>query len=86
MVQRKGKIPMNEQELLKIKEQIEEAKGEVSELQGRKKYLLQELKENWGCKTVDEAFEKIELLKKQVEDIENKIATEVGKLKNEYDF
>lgn len=77
---------MNKQELLEIKNTIEEAKKEVSELQGKKKYLLQELNEQWGCKSIEDGLHKIAEMEKQVAEIEEKIDNKIRMLKNEYDL
>ena len=45
-------MPMNEKQLLELKEEIEKAKNKLAELKGRKEYLLQELKDKWGCESL----------------------------------
>ncbi len=64
---------MTTQDLLNLKKEIEKAKSEVSELEGKRKVLLETLKTEFDCK-----FEDIEKVKK---DLENK----VGKLEKEKD-
>lgn len=77
---------MNEKQLLELKEQIDTAKDEVKELEGRKKYLLQQLKEDWGCKTLDEAEEKLDDLKEEVQTIKDKIDEGTNKLEEKYEL
>jgi hypothetical protein len=50
---------MNERELMKLKADIDQAKSKVSELRGRKDYLLQQLKTDWDCDSVKDAQLKI---------------------------
>ena len=54
---------MNEQDLLKLKKEIDSAKAEVQELTGERNYLLKELKDTWQCPTSKEA----EVLVKKME-------------------
>ncbi len=77
---------MDEKELLKLKEEIEKAKSKVSELKGRKEYLLQELQDKWGCASVEEAQNKIDTLEAEINELETTIEREIGELENEYDF
>jgi hypothetical protein len=46
---------MNERELIKLKEKIDQAKIKVSELKGKQDYLMQQLKEQYGCSSLEEA-------------------------------
>ena len=75
-----------EQELLEIKEQIERAKSNASELEGRKTLLLEQLENNWKCKTVEEGDKKVKKLEKELEDLEKKIDTAIKELEEKYDF
>ena len=77
---------MTEQDLLKLKKQIDDAKNEVNQLQGRKKYLEQQLKDNWNCKDLDAAKKKVKTLKSEVQELEEKIEEGVEKLQEKYDF
>ena len=64
---------MKEQELLELKEEIEDAKQKVSELTGQKNALLKQLKDDWGCNTIEEAEEKLKIMDKNITIISNKI-------------
>ncbi len=76
---------MNEKELLELKQEIERAKSKLSELKGRKEYLLQELYDKWGCRSLEEAQSKIDALNAEIDDLETTIEKEIGELENEYD-
>jgi predicted nuclease with TOPRIM domain len=67
---------MNEQDLLELKEEIEEAKQKVSELKGEKQALMKRLKEDWDCNSVDEAKTKLAEIEKKIEKITENI--EIG--------
>jgi len=77
---------MNEQDLLKLKKQIDDAKKEVSELEGRKKYLEQQLKEEWKCKDLDAAKKKIKTFRTEIQDLEEKIEEGIADLQEKYEF
>ena len=46
---------MTEQQLLDLKERVEDAKTQVAELNGQQTALMNQLKNDWGCKTIEEA-------------------------------
>lgn len=64
---------MKEQELLELKKEIDDAKQQVSELTGQKNALMKQLKEDWGCKTIEEAEEKLKIMDKNITIISTKI-------------
>jgi len=72
-----------EQELLKIKADIDSAKTKVSELTGQSNALLKQLEE-WGCKTIEEAERKLKEMETEVSNFESKIATGVLELESKY--
>jgi len=43
---------MDEQDLFRLKEDVEEAKQKVSELKGERQALMKQLKEEWSCDTI----------------------------------
>jgi len=75
---------INEKQLLELKEEIEKAKNKLAELKGRKEYLLQELKDKWGCESLEEAQNKIDLLNDEINNLETTIEKEIEELENEY--
>jgi len=66
-------MSMSEKDLLDLKEQINEAKTKVSELTGQKQILMRQLKETWGCDTIEQAENKLEELNKRTNSLEKKI-------------
>ena len=77
---------MDKDKLLQIKEEIEQAKTQVSQLKGRKEYLLQQLNDEWGCSTVKAARVKLDKMKKEIQDLDSKIEKGVQELEDTYDF
>lgn len=76
---------MEKEDLMDLKIQIDQAKEKVSELKGKRQYLLSELKEQWGCSTIEEAKEKIERLIIKIEKLEQTIQSGMKKLDEYYD-
>ena len=75
---------LDEQDLLDLKKDIDEAKTKQSELVGQKNALMTQLKNDWGCKTVEEAQEKLKTMGEEIEDIEDKIEKGVTDLQEKY--
>lgn len=75
---------MTEKDLLTLKEEIEEAKEKFQQLKGQKNALMQQLKEEWGCNTVEEGNTKLRELEKEVEVLSNEIVDGLEKLEKQY--
>jgi len=73
-----------EKELYKLKEKVEKAKTEVSELNGHKSALMKQLEKEWGCKTVPEAEKKLETMKKEVAKLDKDIEAGIEELEEKY--
>jgi septal ring factor EnvC (AmiA/AmiB activator) len=75
---------MDETRLFELKQEIDEAKEEVGELKGKKKLLLEQLKEQWGCASIDQAAKKMEEFSKQIQKLETSIETGLKELEEKY--
>jgi flagellar biosynthesis chaperone FliJ len=75
---------MTEKELLELKEKVDEAKQTVSELTGQKNALMKQLKDDWGCKTIEEAEEKIGTMDRDISLLEKKIEKGIKELEEKY--
>jgi len=73
-----------EKELYKLKEKVEKAKIEVSELKGHKSALEKQLKKDWGCDSVEEAEKKLETMKKEVAKLDKDIEAGIEELEEKY--
>ena len=60
---------MTEKDLLKKKEEIEQAKESLSNLKGQEKAMLKQLKDEWNCSTLPEAKQIIIKLEKEIKEI-----------------
>jgi len=75
---------LDEQDLLDLKNDIGEAKTKKSELIGQKNALMNQLENEWGCKTVEEAQKKLKTMGTEIEGIEDKIEKGVADLQEKY--
>ena len=75
---------MDQQDLLDLKEKIDQVKEKASELKGRLQGLMKDLKDDWQCDTVEQAEKKIKLMETEVEKINEKIKKGVEELEEEY--
>ena len=79
-------MSLSEQELLDIKEEIEEAEEKVSSLKGQREYLYNELEEEWDCDSLEEAREKHKEIESKLARLDEKIAENKREIEDEYDF
>lgn len=75
---------MTKRQLLELKEKIDVAKSEVATLKGRQDYLIQQLQEQWDCKTVKMAEKKVEELQVSIDNIDIEIEKGINELKSKY--
>jgi hypothetical protein len=64
---------MNEQELLELKNKINQAEAEINQLQGKKELLEKELKDTYGCKDRMSSNQMIRKLRKLAKKIDIRI-------------
>jgi hypothetical protein len=76
---------MNREELLELKEKIEEAQTKVSELNGHHSALIKQLSDDWGCESVEEAEKKLKQIKKQIEKLDMSIEEGTKEIEEKYD-
>lgn len=74
------------QELLELKELIQEAKEKAAELKGKKKGILSTLKNKYKCNTIEEAREKATNLEHEIAELEEELETGLHKLKQKYNL
>lgn len=77
---------MDEKRLLNLKQQIDDAKMEVSQLKGRRANLLDQLQEQWGCKTAKEAEAKLKKMQQETKELEQRLQTGIAELEDKYEF
>jgi predicted nucleic acid-binding Zn-ribbon protein len=82
---RRGELKMDERELLSLKKKIETSKSQVAELTGQRNYLMQELKETWGCKNVPEAEKLLVKMEKELDKMKTDLETAIANIKEQYD-
>jgi uncharacterized protein YoxC len=77
---------MTDQELLNLKKSIDNAKRQQSEMEGKKKALVETLNQKFGCKTIDQAEKKVESLSKEIDKLEKEKQELIEKLEKDYEF
>jgi predicted nucleic acid-binding Zn-ribbon protein len=75
---------LDEQGLLDLKRKIDTAKTSVSELKGHQTALMNQLKTDYGCKTVEEAEKKLKAMGKKITDLEDQIDEDIKELEDKY--
>jgi len=75
---------MDEAGLLKLKRQIDEAKQQTSELRGHQSALMQQLKTDWKCNTVEEANKLMSKMNKEKTTFNTKIEEGMEELEERY--
>jgi predicted nuclease with TOPRIM domain len=77
---------MSEKKLLALKEKIDRSKEKLNELAGRESHLLEQLKEEFDCSTLQEANDELELLESEISNLESKITNGLEELEEKYDI
>lgn len=74
---------MTETELLELKQQIDDAKSTIKNLEGRRDLLMEQLKEKWGLKTIAEAEKKVKSLETSIEKYDTQIEESTAELEKQ---
>jgi hypothetical protein len=77
---------MTEIQLLEAKEKVDKASREVSELTGEQTALLKQLKEELGCKTLEEAKAILKTKKRELDKIDEEIEKLSEELESKYEL
>ncbi len=75
---------MKENELLDLRDTINDAKIKVSKLEGRLEQLLSELKDKWSSSTLNDARDKLNEFNSKIEKLQNKINIGLNELEIKY--
>jgi hypothetical protein len=76
---------MTEQDLLKLKQKIDDAKRQTSELKGHKTALMNQLKTDWKCNTVEEAEKLMTKMDKEITTLNDTIEKGLKELGEKYE-
>lgn len=77
---------MNKKQLLELKEKIEEAEREDSRLEGRLSELFVQMKEKFGCESLEELENFIKETKKKKEEQEEEFDQAVKLIEDNYEI
>ena len=75
---------MNEQELFDLKEEIEEAKQLLASLTGQEKMVLENLKKQFDCKSLQEAENLLRKKEEEIGKLKKEIEVKLEKLEEDY--
>lgn len=75
---------MEKEDVLDLKNQIDDAKSKNSELRGQLKQILQTLKKEHGCTSIEDAEEKLKTIEQSIAIQEKKIKRGVRELQEKY--
>lgn len=82
MALQKPKLTQND--LLDLKEEIDQAKTKKAEYVGQKNALMKQLKDNWGCTTLEQAEKKLTSIEKQINELKESIEEKTAELQSKY--
>ncbi|GEM_PF-4955746 len=71
-------------DVMRLKKRLEEIKADIQSQEGRKAQLLDRLKEEHGCSSVDQASEKLKSMEEELKALEAKLESRVQSFKKKY--
>ena len=77
---------MKEQDLLRLKEEVESAKTKVAQFTGQKNALMTQLKSEWKCDSIEEAQTKLKGMELNIDSITTKIEEGIKELEEKYNI
>jgi uncharacterized protein YukE len=76
-------MALTEKELLRLKEDVSDAKTRASELNGQKQAIMQQFNDLWNCKSIEDVDKKLDQIRKNRDALDEKIETLSEKLEEE---
>jgi DNA-binding FrmR family transcriptional regulator len=73
-----------EQQLLDLKKQVETAKTQVSELTGQQNAIIKQFRDDWQCKDISAADDKLKAIQLDVALIDQQIEQKSAELQQKY--
>ena len=80
----KKTIKMTEKELLKLKKKVDNAEYEEQQLRGQRKAILDSLKEEFNCTSVEEVEEQKKKIKSKIKKLTEEFEIKVNQIKKEH--
>jgi len=77
-------MSLSNDQLLDLKQKVEDAKTNVTRLKGQLEMLNSQLLSTWGCKTVESAQKKLIAMEKEASTLENQISEGKDALEENY--
>lgn len=76
---------MDAKGLMKLKQQIEEAKQSTAELKGQQTALMKQLKDDWKCNSIKEAEKLMETFEEDIANLNANIEKGLEELEEKYE-
>jgi len=77
---------MDEEQLLELKKEIDDAKSKISELKGTRNQLMKDLKEQRNCSSLEAAEKEYKKLVEQITKLDIQINEGVKRLNEKYEL
>lgn len=77
---------VDEEKLLELKQKMDTARTAVAELTGQRKSMMNQLKDTWGCKTLEEADKKLEKMTKEIKELDEEIKKRSAEIEEKYNL
>jgi len=75
---------LTEKDLIALKKKIEDGKAKIAEMKGKQNYMLKELSDKWGCKSMEEAEAILIKMQSNLDDISCKLDAILDDIANKY--
>lgn len=75
---------MDERQLLKLKAEIDSAEREAAQLEGQRNYLLQQLKEQFSCPSVEVAEKKLARMDEEIKQKDKALTAVLVEINEKY--
>jgi vacuolar-type H+-ATPase subunit D/Vma8 len=75
---------MTENELIALKQEIDEAKEQHSKLQGQREALFQQLKDEYGCSTIKQAEKLLSKMDEEITSLSNEISIGLQEIEDKF--
>lgn len=72
--------------IVELKEQIDNAKAEISKLEGKKEGLMDSLKKDWKCTTLKKTEEKLTAMEYDLRNLADLRQVSIEKLEEKYEL
>lgn len=77
---------MEKEDFIKLKKDIDQAKLECATTKGKFETLMQTLKKEFACETIEHAEKKLAKIAEDIRELQGIIKTKIAEIEEKYDF